>query len=108
MARTLLNFNIQLEHIGEVAVVIAVGLLLSASLLQSNGMPSHLRLSMSWFVPLLFFVIRPISVWVSLRGMYVLPAQKVLISWFGIRGIGSVYYVMAFLNRSPAAWLSLY
>jgi sodium/hydrogen antiporter len=47
-----------------------------------------------WFVPLLLFVIRPLSVYAGLVGVRMQRSQRRLIAWFGIRGIGSVYYLM--------------
>jgi sodium/hydrogen antiporter len=46
-----------------------------------------------WFVPLLFLVIRPLAVFVGLYGSRTRPLQRSLMSWFGIRGIGSLYYL---------------
>lgn len=84
MAQAVLGFNEQLERIGEVAVVIIVGGLLAASRLPFEAI---------WFVPLLLLVIRPVSVWLGLLGSHSSGAQRWLIAWFGIRGIGSVYYL---------------
>jgi sodium/hydrogen antiporter len=39
-------------------------------------------------------VIRPIAVFVGVWGTGVSSMQRVLMSWFGVRGIGSVYYLM--------------
>ena len=47
-----------------------------------------------WFVPLVLLGIRPLAVWLGLLGAEVAPLQRRLISWFGIRGIGSLYYLM--------------
>ena len=47
-----------------------------------------------WFVPLLFLVIRPLSVSPGSLGTPATRGQRVLIGWFGIRGIGSLYYLM--------------
>jgi len=47
-----------------------------------------------WFVPLLLLVIRPLSVAVGLWGSRVHRDRRRLIGWFGIRGIGSLYYLM--------------
>jgi NhaP-type Na+/H+ or K+/H+ antiporter len=52
------------------------------------------RMEMLWFVPVLFLVIRPFAVWVGLLGTRVGRDQRMLIAWFGIRGIGSIYYLM--------------
>jgi sodium/hydrogen antiporter len=84
MAQAVLGFNEQLERIGEVAVVVLVGGILSAS---------HVPAAIFWFAPLLFLVIRPISVWLGMLGSRSSGAQRRLIAWFGIRGIGSVYYL---------------
>ena len=85
MAEAVLGFNEQLERIGEVAVVVLVGGLLTWELLPTAAL---------WFVPLLFLVIRPISVEVGLLGSATAPLQRRLMSWFGIRGVGSIYYLM--------------
>jgi NhaP-type Na+/H+ or K+/H+ antiporter len=52
-----------------------------------------------WFVPLLLLAIRPVSVFVGLAGSRVSRAQRRLIGWFGIRGIGSLYYLMYAINH---------
>ncbi len=84
MTRAVLGFNEQLERIGEVTVVVLVGGMLSLG---------ELPVAALWFVPLLFLVIRPAAVAVGLLGSATSPGQRSLISWFGIRGIGSVYYL---------------
>jgi NhaP-type Na+/H+ or K+/H+ antiporter len=84
MAQALLTFNEQLERIGEVAVVLIVG-----ATLTIVGMPP----AVAWLVPLLFLVIRPVSVVVGLLGAPVSRPELLLTGWFGIRGIGSVYYL---------------
>ena len=83
MAQAVLGFNEQLERIGEVAIVVLVGALLV----------DNLTLDAIWFVPVLLLLIRPVSVVLGLRGSRTLPAQRRLIAWFGIRGIGSLYYL---------------
>ncbi len=82
------QFNLQLERVAEVSVVLAIGLLLAHV---------DFMLQALWFVPLLFLVIRPASVWMLLA---LLPSgtvrrpQPAFMAWFGIRGIGSIYYLM--------------
>ena len=55
-------------------------------------------------------VVRPLSVWLGLLGAPVSRDQRILISWFGIRGIGSIYYLMyAIVHGVPeqlASWLT--
>jgi NhaP-type Na+/H+ or K+/H+ antiporter len=45
---------------------------------------------------LLFVVIRPLAVWIGVRGVDTGKTPRRLLAWFGIRGIGSVYYAVFF------------
>jgi sodium/hydrogen antiporter len=85
MAQSVLGFNEALERIAEVAVVLLIGGLLAGRLLPLEDI---------WFVPLLLLVIRPLSVLAGLVGSGLAPVRRGLVSWFGIRGIGSIYYLM--------------
>jgi sodium/hydrogen antiporter len=82
---SLLNVNEQLERIAEVAIVLLVGAMIS------TGYWSVLGLALA---ALLFFVIRPVSVWLGVLGVPAAKAPRRLLGWFGIRGIGSVYYAV--------------
>ena len=92
MARAVLSFNERLERIAEVGVVVLIGALLPLGALPREA---------AWFVPLLFLVIRPAAVWAGLLGPSRLASptarlqrsQRRLIAWFGIRGVGSLYYL---------------
>ncbi len=85
MTQALLEFNEQLERIGEVVIVLLVGGMLTRR---------YLPLEALWFIPVLLLVIRPLSVWLGLLGTRTTHTQRRLIAWFGIRGIGSIYYLM--------------
>ena len=97
MAGAVLNFNEQLERIFEVAVVLIVSLLLS---------PAGLHVTQIWFIGVLFFVIRPAAVLVGLLGTRSARAERRLISWFGIRGIGSLYYLLYAVNHGLSPGLA--
>jgi NhaP-type Na+/H+ or K+/H+ antiporter len=84
MVESVLGFNEQLERIAEVAVVLLLGGMLSAT---------YFSWHVFWFIPLLFLVIRPISVFVGLIGLPSTWPQRWLMGWFGIRGVGSIYYL---------------
>ena len=90
MIQEVQGFNEQLERIAEVAIVLVVGAMLSYTYLHAGAV---------WFVLLLFLVVRPVSVWLGLLGAPVSRDQRIMISWFGIRGIGSIYYLMYAINR---------
>ena len=85
MAHAMLSFNEQIERVGEVAAVLVVGMLLWSV---------EWRQLTWWFVPLLLLLIRPLSVAIGLAGSRTSVTQRALIGWFGIRGIGSLYYLM--------------
>jgi sodium/hydrogen antiporter len=90
MTRQVLRFNEHLERIGEVAIVLALGSMLAAETLTSTGW---------WFVPLLFLVIRPTATVLGLAGSGVEGPQRRLIGWFGVRGVGSVFYLAYAVTR---------
>jgi NhaP-type Na+/H+ or K+/H+ antiporter len=96
MVQTMLGFNEQLERIGEVALVVLLGGMLAFVL-------PNLTAAVLWFIPLLFLVIRPIAVAAGLLGSATDPIQRSLMAWFGIRGIGTIYYLMyAIAHGLPA------
>ena len=84
MAEAVLAFNEQIERIGEIAVVVILGALLSPDLLASRVL---------WLAPLLFLVIRPLSVVAGLVLADVTRREVMLGAWFGVRGVGSIYYL---------------
>jgi sodium/hydrogen antiporter len=93
MTRAVLGFNEQLEGIAELGMVMTIGALLPA--VGSFAM-------LWWFVPLVFLVVRPASIVLGMAGAGVPMYKQVLMGWLGIRGIGSVYYLMFALNRGIA------
>lgn len=57
---------------------------------------------------LLLGVIRPLAAWVMLAPAPVTRPQRALMSWFGIRGIGSLYYLAyAIVHDLPATHASI-
>ena len=89
MAHAVLHFNEQLEHIGEVGVVMTIGAMLSWELLMPEAL---------WFLPLLFLFIRPVSVELALLGSSLSGTER-FVGWFGIRGVGSLYYLLYTINN---------
>ncbi len=94
MAQAVLGFNEQVDRIGEVAVVITIGAMLWSVQWHSGAW---------WLVPLLLLVIRPASVALGLVGSSSTKGQRWLIGWFGIRGVGSLYYLMYAINHGVPA-----
>jgi NhaP-type Na+/H+ or K+/H+ antiporter len=90
MRQEVQGFNERLERIAEVAIVLVVG-----AMLPFIDLPA----SAADFLLLFFLVVRPLSVWFGLIGAPISRDQRILISWFGIRGIGSIYYLMYAINQ---------
>ncbi len=84
MAQAALIFNEQIERLSTVLLMVIVGGLLTLNILP---------LAALWFVPLLLLVIRPLAVGIGLLGAPLTGTQRGIISWFGIRGLGSIYYL---------------
>jgi len=97
MTQAVRGFNEQLERIVEVAVVVIVGAMLSLIVLPSNAV---------FYLLLLFFVVRPIAVALGLAGLAIPRDQRLLIGWFGIRGIGSIYYLLYAIGQGLPAPLT--
>jgi NhaP-type Na+/H+ or K+/H+ antiporter len=91
MMRAVERFNSQLESFVEVAIVLAVGVLVATT---------RFRAEVLWFIPVLFLVIRPVAVFIGLLGTPVRGSQRRLMAWFGIRGIGSLYYLLYAINHN--------
>jgi len=95
MARAVLGFNEQFERLGEVAIVIVLGAMLASIEDPRPGL---------WVALCLFTVIRPpVTLLTLARGRLDWP-QRAFIAWFGVRGVGSIYYLAYALSHGlPAA-----
>lgn len=93
-----LGFHEKLERLAEVVLV----LLLGGSLFAS---------SWSWTVVgaalFLFLAARPAGVWLALWTTRMPRRQKYLTGWFGVRGIGSLYYLMVAIGSGLPEELAL-
>lgn len=90
MAQAALGFNEQIERIAEVGVVLLLGGMLMFTKIPAEAI---------WFVPLLFLIIRPVAVYVGLFQSRLQNKQRGLVAWFGVRGVGSIYYLMYALHH---------
>ena len=84
MAHLVLRFSEQVERVAEAVVVGLVGVLLLVLPVPASAL---------WLAPLLFVVIRPAAVLLTLAPLRPAPREALLAAWFGIRGVGSVYYL---------------
>lgn len=93
-----LAFNEHLEKLAEIVLVLLIG----GSLFWD---------SWSWravgFAAFLFFIARPISVHLGLLGSRAPLRLRNMASWFGVRGIGSLYYLMYAIQHGLPEKISL-
>ncbi|MHC5735821.1 cation:proton antiporter [Nostoc sp.] len=90
-----LEFVEQVEKLMEVGTILLLGSILLLQPILNYAMQSLL------VIILLFLIIRPVGVWISTIGKRPLdshrrtlhPGTRLLIGWFGIRGVGSLYYL---------------
>ncbi|HZV97923.1 MAG TPA: cation:proton antiporter [Methylophilaceae bacterium] len=90
MMQVVKGFNDQLEDISEFALVLVLGALLAYTYFYAD---------LLWLAPAVFLLVRPIAVWLGLLRAPTGRQQRLLISWFGIRGIGSMYYLFYAINH---------
>ena len=93
-----LVFKEHLERLSELLLILLVGGMLFID-------------SWSWravgFALFLFVVVRPLSVTLAMMGSGASWRMRGLIGWFGVRGIGSLYYLMYVIQHGLPEALSL-
>jgi NhaP-type Na+/H+ or K+/H+ antiporter len=82
------------EKLGELALILLLGTLVSIDDLRAPGVGGWL------LAPLLLLVIRPLCGLVALAGSRAIPGwrERLFVAFFGVRGIGSLYYVAVILG----------
>ncbi|HEY9636315.1 MAG TPA: sodium:proton antiporter [Coleofasciculaceae cyanobacterium] len=81
------EFTERIEKLLEIGTILLLGsLLLAPPMLKYSGQALVVA-------GLLLFVIRPVGVWISMLGSRIPAPTLLLFGWFGIRGVGSLYYL---------------
>ena len=75
------------EKLTELVVILLLG-----SMLTIDGLGAP-ELSGWLLVPVLLLVIRPLAVSIALLRSAVPAGERAFVGWFGVRGVGSLYYV---------------
>lgn len=92
--QTLHDFSEQLERL-----LMMIALVLFGGAITSGAMLAPLTWSCVGFSVLAIFVVRPIAGWVSLAGATYPPTERAVVSFFGIRGVGTIYYLAYALQK---------
>ena len=88
-----LEFTEQIEKLLEVAAILVLGAFLRIEPVLHYAGKALL------VAGLLIFFIRPVGAWLSTIGSHIHPAKRWLMGWFGIRGVGSLYYLFYALGE---------
>ena len=75
------------EKFGELAVVLLLGSMLTIDGLGAPGLSGWL------LIPVLLLAIRPAAVAISMLRSGTPAAERAFVGWFGVRGVGSLYYM---------------
>jgi NhaP-type Na+/H+ or K+/H+ antiporter len=94
LTQEVLGFNEQIGRIAELVLMVLVGSLLD---------PGAMTWKIGLVVVAIVIVIRPVAVMGGLLGASTDPVQRRLMAWFGLRGIGSIYYLMYALEHELSA-----
>ena len=80
------------EKFCELGLILLLGSLVTVAGLREVGWAGWL------LVPMLLFVIRPLATALAFAGSRMTRGERAFIGWFGVRGIGSLYYVAVALG----------
>jgi len=81
------------EFIGQLEHMITWALLLLLGAAVSQGLLRSLTFGGAAVGLLLVLVVRPAMAWISLQGTVLGPRERLVTAFFGVRGIGSIYYL---------------
>jgi NhaP-type Na+/H+ or K+/H+ antiporter len=90
------DFVEQLERLLMMVLLVMFG-----GTIADGGLFDALTFEAMLFGVVAIFVVRPLSGWISLIGRQQRNDEKAVISFFGIRGLGSAYYIAYALNHGP-------
>ncbi|WOB07226.1 cation:proton antiporter [Piscinibacter gummiphilus] len=93
MAKAVLDFTLDLEKLAELTVMLLVGSLIT----RAAFTPATLAVAFG-----LMFVVRPIAVYASTMSLPLTATQRRLAAWFGVRGVGSMYYLAYAVAKGAA------
>ncbi|MFW6296081.1 MAG: cation:proton antiporter [Halothece sp.] len=82
-----LEFTEKIEKLLEVGTILLLGTLIRLDAISTFSQNALI------VAGLLIFVVRPLGVWISTIGSHLPTHIRFLLGWFGIRGVGSIYYL---------------
>jgi sodium/hydrogen antiporter len=92
------DFAEQLERLLMMVLLVIFG-----GSLAAGGLLRAFSWEVALFALLAIFVVRPLSGWIGLIGSGCPPSDKAVVAFFGIRGIGTAYYLAYGLGKAEFA-----
>lgn len=80
------------EKFAELAIILLLGSMVTLAGLGQPGWSGWL------LVPVLLLVVRPLTVMLSLARSGLPRGKRLFLAWFGVRGVGSIYYAAAAIS----------
>jgi NhaP-type Na+/H+ or K+/H+ antiporter len=93
MASAVLDFTLDIERLAELTVMLLIGALLSTATFSAFSLG---------IAAALLLIVRPLAVRLTLIGSPLTRTQRRLAAWFGIRGVGSAYYLAYALSHGAS------
>ena len=95
------DFNDRLHDFADETerLLMMVLLVMFGGMLTAGGLLAFVRLSDVIFAGAALFVVRPIAGWLALSGAAIDPVERMVVAFFGIRGLGSVFYFAYGINH---------
>lgn len=81
------------RFVEQIERLLTLGVLLALGYASVHGLLDGLTWQSALVGVALVFVIRPLAAWVSLRGAVETKPERGAIAFFGVRGVGSLYYL---------------
>ncbi|MCF4124477.1 cation:proton antiporter [Methylobacterium sp. SyP6R] len=94
--RTMHDYAEELERILMMVLLVGFG-----AVLVGGGLLHALTWPAVAFALLALLVVRPLSGWISLLGSARRSEERAVVSFFGIRGLGTVYYLCFAIGHAP-------
>jgi NhaP-type Na+/H+ or K+/H+ antiporter len=95
LAESMMAFSVEMEGIVELALMLLIGSVVSA----------HWRELIGWgpliMVLVLFFLARPLAVYISMLGTGATWQRRLVSAWLGFRGVGTFFYLLFALEHAP-------
>jgi NhaP-type Na+/H+ or K+/H+ antiporter len=81
------------RNFSELAIILLLGTLVTVSLFEEPGIAGWL------LVPVMLILIRPAIALLAMLGSQVPRGERVVVAWFGAKGVAAVYYVTLLIEQ---------